>query len=48
VVGLRQQGRPNVYIDVVSLKKVDSNKQCFHNVYSPLSAARNSIIAGLA
>jgi hypothetical protein len=41
--GLRQRGRPNVYIDVLLLRQVDSNKQCFHNVYAYLSAARNSI-----
>jgi hypothetical protein len=39
--GLRQQGRSNVYINVLLLSQVDSNKQCFHNVYAYLSAARN-------
>jgi hypothetical protein len=41
--GLRQQGRSNVYINVLLLSQVDSNKQCFHNpVYAYLSAARNT------
>jgi hypothetical protein len=39
--GLRQQGRSNVYINVLLLSQINSNKQCFHNLYAYLSAARN-------
>jgi hypothetical protein len=32
-----------VYINVLLVSQVDSNKQCFHNVYAYLSAARNRL-----
>ena len=38
-----QQGRSNVYIDVLLPQVGDSNKQCFHSIYAYLSAARNNI-----
>jgi hypothetical protein len=38
---LRQRGRLNGYINVLLLRQLDSNKQCFHNLYGYLCAARN-------
>ena len=40
----RWRGRSNVYIDVLSLRYVDSNEQCFHNIYEYLSAVRDTIL----
>jgi hypothetical protein len=39
-----KQGKRQEYIDVLSLHRQSlQNKQCFHNLYAYLSAARNNV-----